>query len=274
MQLSLVLAFSAALATISAAQQSAVPNPAHGPMTENVKVYKLEKNVTAPELIPRDYSSALGTDCQRTESVKTELKYIVDADGNVHDVQAPPHADANMAWLLFQYMRTVHFKPGQLNGSPIAVGLADTISFQACYIEAKDESGKPVLKVELHSVPDHHLAIWNRAPSRIMLFHVGPDGQEGVEHIGKGVTPPVPVYTADPPFTEDARGRNIQGTVMLRIIVDSHGLAQNVEVIKPLGYGLDRNAVETVKQYRFKPGLKDGKPVAVYMTIAINFRLY
>jgi TonB family protein len=94
-----------------------------------------------------------------------------------------------------------------------------------------------------------------------------------VDHIGKGVTAPVPVYTADPPYTGVARGQKIQGTVMLQIIVDSSGLPQNVEVIKPLGYGLDQNAVETVRQYRFKPALKDGKPVAVYMTVAINFRL-
>jgi TonB family protein len=274
MQLPFALALSAALAVTGAAQESMAPNPAHGLTTENVKVYKLEKNVIAPELIPRDYSSVLGSDCQRTESVKTELKYIVDSDGNVHDVQAPPDADANMTWLLFQYMRTAHFKPGQWNGSPVAVGLADTISFQACYIEAKDGQGKTVVKVKLHSVPDHHLTIWNRTPAQMTLFHVGPEGQEGVEHIGKGVTAPVPVLTADPPYTDDAQGRKIQGTVMLRIIVDNNGLPQNVEVIRPLGYGLDQNAVETIRQYRFKPALKDGKPVAAYMTIAINFRLY
>ena len=273
MRFSLALAFSAALAAAAAAQESMPANPAHGLTTENVKVYKLEKNVTALELIPRDYSSVLGTDCKRTESVKTEIKYIVDPTGNVHDVQVSPDADANMALLLFQYMRTVHFKPGQWNGSPVAVGLADTISFQACYIDTKDESGKTDKSVKLHTAPDHRITYWDRAPAKIMLFHAGPDGQDGVDHIGKGVTAPVPVYTADPPYTGAARGQKIQGTVMLQIIVDSSGLPQNVEVIKPLGYGLDQNAVETVRQYRFKPALKDGKPVAVYMTVAINFRL-
>jgi TonB family protein len=274
MQLSLVLAFSAVLVVTGAVQESMAPNPAHGLTTENVKVYKLEKNVTAPELIPRDYSPVLSADCQRTESVKTVLNFIVDPGGNVHDVEPPADADANMALLLFQYMRTVHFRPGQWNGSPVAVGLADTISFQACYIDTKDESGKVARYVKLHSAPDHRIAYWDRSPAKITLFHAGPAGQDGVDHIGKGVTAPVPVYTADPPYTGAARGQKIQGTVMLQIIVDTSGLPQNVEVIKPLGYGLDRNAVETVRQYRFKPGMKDGKPVAVYMTVAINFRLY
>ena len=272
MQLPLALVFSTALTVSGAAQESMGPNPVPGLVTENVKVHKLEKNVTAPELIPRDYSPALSPDCQRMEKVKIELKFIVDPDGNVHDVQAPVEADANMALLLFQYMRTVHFKPAQWNGSPVAVGLADTISFEACYTDT-DEAAKTVRVIKLHSAPDHRLAPWNHAPAEITLFHTGPDGK-GVEHIGKGVTQPVPIYTAEPQYTNEARNHKIQGTVFLRIIVDSNGLPQDVEVIKPIGYGLDRNAVETVRQYRFKPALKNGKPVPVYLTVAINFRLY
>jgi TonB family protein len=273
MQHLLAFTFLAALTAIGAAQESMPPDQAHGVTTEKVKVYGLEKNVTAPELIPRDYSSVLGTDCQRTESVKTVLKFIVDPEGNVHDVDAAPDADANLTLLLFRYMRTVHFKPGQRDGSPVAVGLADTISFEACYTNVKDESGKTVRHVQLHSAPDHRLAYWDHAPTEITLFHTGPDGQDGIHQVGKGVTAPVPIYTADPPYTQEARSQKIQGTVILQIIVDSSGMTHSVDVIRPLGYGLDQKAVETVKQYRFKPALKDGKPVAVYLTVTINFRL-
>ena len=279
MQLSLVLAFSAALAVTGAAQERMAPNASHD-LTSftsgTVKVYKLDQNLTAPELIPRDYSTVLSADCQRTESVKKKLMYVVDPAGNVHEVQLPPDADAYMTLLLFQYMQTVHFKPAQWNGSPVAVGLTDTISFQVCYMEAKNESGKTGKLIKLNSAPDHLFASWNHAPAEITLYHAGPDGKEGIEHIGRGagVTPPMPVHTVDPPYTDYARTEKIQGTVTLQIIVDTKGLPQNVHVLKPIGYGLDQNAVETVRKFRFKPALKDGKPVAVYMTIAINFRLY
>jgi protein TonB len=62
--------------------------------------------------------------------------------------------------------------------------------------------------------------------------------------------------------------------VMVQIIVDAQGNVQSPRVVRPLGMGLDEKALEAVMKYKFKPGTKDGKPVAVYMTVAINFRLY
>lgn len=96
----------------------------------------------------------------------------------------------------------------------------------------------------------------------------------GVEHIGGGVKAPVAVYTIDPEFSEEARRAKYQGEVMLQIIVDAQGNVQSPRVVRPLGMGLDEKAMEAVMKYKFKPGTKDGKPVPVYMTIAINFRLY
>jgi TonB family protein len=37
--------------------------------------------------------------------------------------------------------------------------------------------------------------------------------------------------------------------------------------------GLDRNAIDAIQQWRFKPGEKDGRPVTVLATIEVNFRL-
>ncbi|MGA2252844.1 energy transducer TonB [Terracidiphilus sp.] len=96
----------------------------------------------------------------------------------------------------------------------------------------------------------------------------------GVEHIGGGVKAPTAIYTIDPEFSEEARRAKYQGEVMLQIIVDAQGNVQSPRVVRPLGMGLDEKAIEAVMKYKFKPGTKEGKPVAVYMTIAINFRLY
>jgi TonB family protein len=54
--------------------------------------------------------------------------------------------------------------------------------------------------------------------------------------------------------------------------VDEYGMPQNVHVVRGVGYGLDKNAVESVKKYRFKPAMMEGKPVAVYLNVEVNFR--
>ena len=61
--------------------------------------------------------------------------------------------------------------------------------------------------------------------------------------------------------------------MVLAIIVDDKGLPRDVRVIRPLGLGLDQKAIEAVQKWRFRPGMKDGKPVAVSATIEVNFRL-
>jgi TonB family protein len=70
----------------------------------------------------------------------------------------------------------------------------------------------------------------------------------------------------------EAQKARQQGTVVLMIIVDEQGLPQDVRVIRRLGFGLDEKAVEAVQRWRFRPAMKDGRPVKVEATIEVNFR--
>jgi periplasmic protein TonB len=55
--------------------------------------------------------------------------------------------------------------------------------------------------------------------------------------------------------------------------VDEKGKPLYVRVIRGIGMGLDENAVEAVKQYKFKPATENGKPIRVSINIAVNFAL-
>ena len=96
----------------------------------------------------------------------------------------------------------------------------------------------------------------------------------GVMSVGGGVSAPVLVHSAEPAFTEQARQANFQGTVSVQLIVDSQGNPQDVRVIHPLGMGLDQKAVEAVRQYKFRPAMYQGRPVAVQMIVEVDFRLH
>lgn len=89
-----------------------------------------------------------------------------------------------------------------------------------------------------------------------------------------GVTNPVPVFTPEAEFSDEARRAKYQGAVMVTMVVDARGVPQSPRVVQPLGMGLDEKALEAVRRYRFKPAMKDGKPVPVMITVEVNFRLY
>ena len=95
----------------------------------------------------------------------------------------------------------------------------------------------------------------------------------GAYRIGGGVSAPVPIFQPEPEYSEEARKAKWQGAVMLSLVVDESGKAVNIKVTKSLGLGLDQKAIEAVEKWRFKPGMKDGKPVPVMASVEVNFRL-
>jgi periplasmic protein TonB len=95
----------------------------------------------------------------------------------------------------------------------------------------------------------------------------------GAYRIGGGVSAPSVLSKVEPEYSEEARKAKWQGTVVLQLVVDDQGRPQNLKVLRSLGLGLDQKAIEAVEKWRFKPGMKDGKPVPVMATIEVNFRL-
>ena len=98
-------------------------------------------------------------------------------------------------------------------------------------------------------------------------------GHGDVLQVGGGVIGPEKIFDPQPLYSEDARKGRIQGVVILQAIVDAMGNISQVDVLKPLPLGLTESAVETVKRWRYKPATLDGKPVAVYLNLLINFSL-
>ena len=95
----------------------------------------------------------------------------------------------------------------------------------------------------------------------------------GVFRMGGGVSAPQLVYKVEPEYTEEARKAKYQGTVVLYAVVDTDGMVRSVRVIRSLGLGLDEKAMLAVKQWKFKPGMKDGRAVPVAASIEVTFRL-
>jgi periplasmic protein TonB len=95
----------------------------------------------------------------------------------------------------------------------------------------------------------------------------------GVFRAGGGVSAPTLMFKVEPEYSEEARKAKYQGVVLLYVEVDPSGKATNIRVLHSLGLGLDEKAMEAVRKWKFRPGLKDGRPVTVQAQIEVNFRL-
>ncbi len=91
-----------------------------------------------------------------------------------------------------------------------------------------------------------------------------------------GVTPPRIMKLVDPEYSERARRDRVQGIVVLRVVVGTDGRTYNIRVERTTPQELEElvgEAVSAVSKWRFHPGLKDGQPVNVEVTVEVNFRL-
>jgi TonB family protein len=93
---------------------------------------------------------------------------------------------------------------------------------------------------------------------------------EAVYDLGPGVTPPRVVKQVNPHYSND-RGVRAVGSVIIALIVSSKGLPKDPHVVKSLDKDLDQSAIAAVKEWIFAPAQKDGKAVAVHVSVQIQF---
>jgi TonB family protein len=84
---------------------------------------------------------------------------------------------------------------------------------------------------------------------------------------------PQPLNRPRPNHTEEARKNKIQGNVRVRALIDADGSVKQVRIISGLPDGLNEEAILAVKQMRFKPATKNGKPVAYWVPLDVEFNL-
>jgi TonB family protein len=91
--------------------------------------------------------------------------------------------------------------------------------------------------------------------------------------VGPGITPPKVIVRVQPQYTDEARAAKYRGKVILQATVHQNGTVSVDKVVQELDYGLTPNAIEAIEQWKFQPGMRDGKAVSVTLNIEINFNL-
>jgi TonB family protein len=235
--------------------QSPVASPAVQAETVESKVYELGGDVVAPRLIPAQLPTISGETCNDHQRGKVTLNLVVDATGKPEQVYFANVLGTNLDRLAVAVVEAERFEPAIRDGIPVAVRESDELSLESCTELTGNASGKKV--VRLKTQPSQvfkkfqplHAASWYKNPEQ-----------------------PYPLLTPEAEFSEEARRKRVNGICVIRLNIDAHGLPEDPRVVRPVGYGLDEEAIRAIQKYRFRPALKNGQPVSMPMTIEVRFR--
>ena len=95
----------------------------------------------------------------------------------------------------------------------------------------------------------------------------------GPIHITAAVKKPEILRRVSPAYPEPARRARVQGSVILEAIINERGDVTSVRVIRGLPMGLEQSAIQAVTQWKFQPATLDGRPVAVYFNLTVQFEV-
>ena len=78
----------------------------------------------------------------------------------------------------------------------------------------------------------------------------------------------------EPGSNEYAQANGVAGMALYHVVIGADGKPGEIAVARPIGFGLDENAVASIEKASFAPAVKDGKPVPVLLDLVVQFRIY
>lgn len=85
--------------------------------------------------------------------------------------------------------------------------------------------------------------------------------------------PPTPISRQDATYPRTLRTQRLEGAVVVGFTVTSKGAVLDAHAVSSTNEGFEQAAIDAVKKWRFKPGMKDGKPVSTKVQVTLSFSL-
>jgi hypothetical protein len=78
----------------------------------------------------------------------------------------------------------------------------------------------------------------------------------------------------EPDSNDFAQTAGVAGMALYHTVIGADGKPGEIAVARPIGFGLDENAVASIRKAKFSPAMKDGKPVPVMLDLVVQFRIF
>jgi TonB family protein len=194
--------------------------------------------------------------------------------------------------LLKNYLKKLRTNIGDLDTNSVYLQIAQDLGATDAIRAELTKEDKQQLKISLQRLGDPEFydvarfllpmdleeILINPAPSNYGDPETIPP-EAGVILMGskpiEGVDPPKCISCPTPSYTPMARAAKFtNGSVILSGVITTNGEVTSVYVVKGLPFGLTESALTTIKDWKFKPAMKDGQPVAVRVDLEFTFRLF
>jgi TonB family protein len=229
----------------------------------------VESEITAPVLLPYSMAIATPRHCEAFDGT-VHFAASIDAAGLPHVAKALDASDSRLVAFATEFVNAQRFKPASIAGAPAAVPVELTVGLHTC------------AQHERHAAEDNFYRFTLRTHPLIALSVVAPTAAQEAslpthsasalaEQIGGHIGAPVPLHIVDPQIPVSGKLPK-HGLCLLAVTIDANGVPQDIRVARGLEPELDAYAIEAVKNWRFKPALRDGSaPVAVAGAVAATF---
>jgi TonB family protein len=227
------------------AQQGAIPDQTYHQAPDKDGVYFVGPEVSPPTLVHA--VSAIYTDelLMSKNGGMSVWSVVIRADGTPADTHLVQPLGASFDAAAIDAINQSKFEPGKLNEKPVNVRVAVAVPFRYGIY-----SSFPVIGVIERDLDPH-------------------DNDRNLANAN-----PVVIHSVSPSFSTDAIKARYQGVSLVSVLVGEDGLPSDVRVLRAIGMGLDEKAIEAVRRYRFRPAMRDGRPVPARINLEVNALLY
>jgi TonB family protein len=189
-----------------------------------------------------------------------ELRAVIAPDGKSQDL-AVLSGDSEFSQNAIVAIRRWRFHPERRRGQPVETTYKIYVRFNPTLQEANSD-------VELESPMPESPTISSLA--KLRRQNLGPE----IHHMSEPeMVGPKRLYSPQPEFSEKARIEKQQGDVDIDLVIGADGLPRDPQIACSSAPDLNDNAIAAVKQWKFAPATKDGKPVPIEIVVEVSFRL-
>jgi len=127
----------------------------------------------------------------------------------------------------------------------------------------------------LDGAPFNERALQIRAGIIRDAYGLPPSQSDGgtIFRLERDIKPPQVISKHEPAYNNLARLVKVQGTVILELVVNTDGGPQDFRLVRSVGFGLDEEAARVVKEWRFQPATRGENPVALRVSVEVNYKL-